>query len=64
MTRTTRTSGTRTATPTATTERARQSGHYRDAFTRVRLVRAWIAAVAALVAVLSSCVALLEHVWR
>lgn len=37
---------------------------YAGAFTRVRLVRAWIAAVAALVAMLSAYVTLLERVVR
>ena len=37
---------------------------YGAAFERVRLVRAWIAAAAALVAVLSGCVAVLERVIR
>jgi hypothetical protein len=64
MTRTTRKSGKGMTTPTAPTEGPGERRHYREAFTRVRLVRAWIAAAAALVAVLSSCVALLERVWR
>jgi len=34
------------------------------AFERVRLVRAWIAAAAALVAVLSGCIAVIERVMR
>ena len=46
----------------------RSSGPARDeyaaAFERVRLVRAWIAAAAALVAVLSGCVAVMERVMR
>lgn len=37
---------------------------YAKAFARVRLVRAWIAAAAALVAVLASYVALLERMVR
>jgi hypothetical protein len=35
---------------------------YTDAFARVRLVRAWIAAVSALVAMVSGYVALLERI--
>ena len=42
----------------------REAKRYAGAFTRVRLVRAWIAAAAALVAVLASYVALLERVVR
>ena len=46
----------------------RRSGPARDeyatAFERVRLVRAWIAAAAALVAVLSAGVAVIERVMR
>ena len=46
----------------------RRSGPVRDeyatAFERVRLVRAWIAAAAALVAVLSGGVAVIERVMR
>jgi hypothetical protein len=46
----------------------RQPGTTRDeyaaAFERVRLVRAWIAAAAALVAVLSAYVAVIERVLR
>lgn len=42
----------------------REAKRYAGAFTRVRLVRAWIAAAAALVAVLYSYVALLERIER
>jgi hypothetical protein len=46
----------------------RRPGVARDetaaALERVRLVRAWIAAAAALVAVLSGCIALIERVMR
>jgi RHS repeat-associated protein len=42
----------------------REAKRYAGAFARVRLVRAWIAALAALVAVLYSYVALLERVVR
>ena len=42
----------------------RDAKRYAGAFTRVRLVRAWIAAVAALVAMLSAYVTLLERVVR
>ncbi len=44
------------------TRRSRED--YAGAFERVRLVRAWIAAAAALVAVLSGCVAVIERVMR
>jgi hypothetical protein len=37
---------------------------YTEAFERVRLVRAWIAAAAALVAVISAYVAVIERVLR
>jgi hypothetical protein len=37
---------------------------YAAALGRVRLVRAWIAAAAALVAVLSACIAVIERVMR
>lgn len=46
------------------TEGERAAKRYAGAFTRVRLVRAWIAAAAALVAVLYSYVALLERIER
>ena len=39
-------------------------GEYAAAFERVRLVRAWIAAAAALVAVLSGYVAVIERVMK
>jgi hypothetical protein len=42
----------------------RGEDEYAAAFTRVRLVRAWIAAAAALVAMLYSYLALLERVVR
>ena len=38
-----------------------EAEQYADAFERVRLVRAWIAAVAAILAMLSAYVALLER---
>jgi hypothetical protein len=44
------------------TRRSREN--YAAAFERVRLVRAWIAAAAALVAVLSGYVAVIERVMR
>ena len=43
---------------------AGESERYAGAFARVRLVRAWIAAAAALVAMLYAYVALLERVMR
>ena len=42
----------------------RSRDNYAAAFARVRLVRAWIAAAAALVAVLSAYVAVIERVMR
>jgi len=42
----------------------RSRGNYAAAFERVRLVRAWIAAAAAFVAVLSAYVAVIERVMR
>jgi hypothetical protein len=45
-------------------EGERDAKPYARAFARVRLVRAWIAAAAALVAVLASYVALLERMVR
>jgi hypothetical protein len=47
-------------------ERGRGEGRdeYAAAFKRVRLVRAWIAAAAAFVAVMSGIVAVIEQVWR
>ena len=51
-----------TAAPRAEVERAPDD--YTGAFARVRLVRAWIAAVAALVAMLYGYVALLDRVIR
>ena len=41
---------------------AREAERYAGAFARVRLVRAWIAAAAAMVAMLYAYVALLERV--
>jgi len=61
------------ATATATTtgretmrkhEREATKEKYAAAFERVRLVRAWIAAAAALVAVISAYVAVIERVMR
>jgi len=53
------------ATPVrAASEGEREAKPYAQAFARVRLVRAWIAAAAALVAVLYSYVALLERMVR
>ena len=43
---------------------AREVERYAGAFTRVRLVRAWIAAAAAMVTMLYGYVALLERVVR
>lgn len=45
-------------------EGEREVKRYAGAFARVRLVRAWIAAVAALVAMLSAYATLLERVVR
>ena len=45
-------------------EPEREAKRYAGAFARVRLVRAWIAAAAALVTVLYSYVALLERMVR
>ena len=42
----------------------REAEQYAGAFARVRLVRAWIAALAAIVAVLSTFLVLLERVVR
>jgi hypothetical protein len=41
-----------------------RANEYAVAFERVRLVRAWIAAAAALVAVVSGCVAVIERMMR
>lgn len=43
---------------------AEEVKRYRDAFARVRLVRAWIAAAAAMLTMLYGYVALLERVVR
>jgi hypothetical protein len=45
-------------------EREATRAKYAAAFERVRLVRAWIAAAAALVAVISAYVAVIERVVR
>ena len=45
-------------------EGEREAQQYAGAVTRVRLVRAWIAAVAAIVAMLSTYVTLLERIER
>ena len=45
-------------------EREGTRDKYAEAFERVRLVRAWIAAAAALVAVISTYVAVIERVMR
>jgi hypothetical protein len=42
----------------------RARDEYAAAFEQVRLVRAWIAAAAAFVAVVSGCVAVIERMWR
>ena len=60
--RSTRQSKSETASPRAEMEPA--TDEYAGAFARVRLVRAWIAAAAALVAMLYGYVALLERVIR
>jgi hypothetical protein len=57
----------RSTSDVATTRRSgveRATDEYAGAFARVRLVRAWIAAAAALVAMLYAYVALLERVIR
>jgi hypothetical protein len=53
-----------TAPARAKTEGNTEEQQYAGAFARARLVRAWIAVVAALVAVLYAYVALLERVAR
>jgi hypothetical protein len=53
-----------TRKPIAEGERADDAERYAAAFARVRLVRAWIAAAAAMVAMLYGYVALLERVTR
>ena len=53
------------ATPVrAKSEGEREAKRYAGAFARVRLVRAWIAALAAIVAMLSTYVTLLERIER
>ena len=68
MTRTTSTSGKHdknvAAAPVTATGPVEETGdvrQYAAAFARVRLVRAWVAVAAAIVAVLSTCLTLVER---
>ena len=60
----TRTSGARVGRVVKEGQAERDADEYAAAFARVRLVRAWIAAAAALVAMLYGYVALLERMVR
>ena len=53
-----------TTTAHMAAEEEREAQRYARAFARVRLVRAWIAAAAAIVAMLSAYVPLLERIAR
>lgn len=55
---------TRTSRGEATRKELGTSARYARAFARVRLVRAWIAVLAAIVATVSACLPLLDRVGR